>query len=134
MTVPRFLDLSANSIGGTIPTGITALTSLQFLYLARNAFSGSIPVGIGSMTALWFLDLSDQTMDKTGPGLSGTLPSSLGALTALQYVTGRVRVHHAVTCPSQNAHVRRVCLQTLVATIDLLLLLNVGWAGLSPCH
>ena len=77
----RYLDLSINAIGGTIPAGISAMASLQSIDLSQNLFSGTIPVQLGSLTAHRALRLSGQA----SPGLqvSGTVPD-LGSLPNLR--------------------------------------------------
>ena len=68
-----------NNIGGTIPSTISGLTSLQTLDLDRNSLVGTIPSTIGrliSLQTLWFRNNL----------LSGTIPSTMSALTSLGYL------------------------------------------------
>ena len=70
-----------NSLSGTFPTVLTAMTTLTSLWLCCNNFSGTIPSTISTLTGLSILDVGYQ-----GPvRLSGTLPSTIGALTSLRY-------------------------------------------------
>ena len=70
------LDLSGNTISGSIPTDLGSLTSLTSLDLSVNGLSGSIPTELGGLTSLASLDLSVN-------GLSGSIPTELGSLTSL---------------------------------------------------
>lgn len=74
------LDVSNNSLSGTIPPEYADMHALQVLYVHHNALSGSLPsalTGSSGLTSLRYLQLQGN------PRLSGTLPSDLGALTAL---------------------------------------------------
>lgn len=70
------MDLSDNSLVGSIPVGITTLSKLQALNLSRNSLTGSIPAKIGNMNLLESLDLSKNK-------LSGEIPHSISELTFL---------------------------------------------------
>ena len=71
------LNLIGNSLVGTLPASLSALTSLQSLELGANALTGGIPSGIGSLTAL-------QTLNLSRTQLGGGIPAGLGQLTRLQ--------------------------------------------------
>ena len=71
------VNLIANNLTGTIPSGLQDLTHLKGLYLGRNDLSGSIPGELGSLTALQVLMLSDNE-------LTGRIPAQLGNLANLQ--------------------------------------------------
>ncbi|KAK9673056.1 hypothetical protein RND81_12G143300 [Saponaria officinalis] len=73
------LDLSCNSLVGSIPNGIINLAGLIGLNLSHNHLSGIIPLKIGDMTSLESLDLSNNN-------LSGTIPSSMSNLTSLSII------------------------------------------------
>lgn len=64
------LQGGALTLSGPIPTEIGSLTSLKSLYLGGNKFTGDIPTTIGNLTNLIVLSLPDC-------GLTGTLPSTL---------------------------------------------------------
>ncbi|XP_044417243.1 receptor-like protein EIX2 [Triticum aestivum] len=70
------LDLSCNSLTGSIPAEISTLVALKSLNLSWNNFKGNIPENIGALIQVESLDLSHNE-------LSGEIPSSLSALTSL---------------------------------------------------
>lgn len=70
------LNLSDNSISGTIPADLGGLTSLFFLDLGGNQLTGTIPAELGNLANLNVLTLSDNQ-------LTGAIPAELGNLTAL---------------------------------------------------
>jgi Leucine-rich repeat (LRR) protein len=97
-----WLDLADNAIGGTLPSTLTLLTSLQILSLSQNKLTGFIPTDLNKLSNLVSLDISNNAMRGTDiftPLLSmtnlesfsastnvffiGTIPSSIGALTNL---------------------------------------------------
>jgi len=71
------LDLSRNSIMGTIPTELGLLTNLRRLALYENDFTGSIPTELGV--------LSDtlETLELNSNHLAGTIPNEMAILTNL---------------------------------------------------
>jgi Leucine-rich repeat (LRR) protein len=77
LTALTYLGLFLNSLTGTIPTSLAALTGLLELHLNDNALTGAIPSQLGELTALTGMYLSNNA-------LSGTIPSQLGGMTALQ--------------------------------------------------
>ncbi|KAF8668457.1 hypothetical protein HU200_052274 [Digitaria exilis] len=65
------LGLSANNLGGMLPSSITNLsTTLQILYIDYNAIEGDIPEALGNLTILTQLRLAENQ-------LTGNIPSSL---------------------------------------------------------
>lgn len=70
------MDLSDNSLSGTIPTQITKLVKLMALNLSGNSLTGSIPNTIGDMEWLESFDLSKNH-------LSGEIPQGISKLTFL---------------------------------------------------
>ncbi|KAM3296800.1 hypothetical protein ACQJBY_038910 [Aegilops geniculata] len=70
------LDLSCNSITGTIPAEISTLVALKSVNLSWNNFNGKIPENIGALMQVESLDLSHNE-------LSSEIPSSLSSLTSL---------------------------------------------------
>ena len=71
------LILSHNQLTGSIPSELGQLTSLKKLYLNNNKLSGSIPPELRQLTGLTELHLDDND-------LSGSIPSELGQLTSLK--------------------------------------------------
>ncbi|GMN57537.1 hypothetical protein TIFTF001_026638 [Ficus carica] len=73
------LDLSGNSLGGTIPLSIGNLTRLTSLVISGNQLSGEIPDFWDSLSVLNILDISNNS-------LSGTIPLTMGSLSFLGYL------------------------------------------------
>lgn len=74
-----FINLSSNSIRGTIPKSISSLPSLQFLDLSRNLLHDSIPDSFGDMVMLKNLSLASNL-------LSGKIPESMAAMKSLVHL------------------------------------------------
>ncbi|KAF0909711.1 hypothetical protein E2562_000047 [Oryza meyeriana var. granulata] len=87
-----FVDLSNNSLSGSLPSGIGSLSGLALLNLCKNNFSGQIPKEITKLKHLMYIDLSKNNFDGTIPdglpddlvefnvsynNLSGSVPSNL---------------------------------------------------------
>ncbi|KAL7205107.1 hypothetical protein ACSBR2_018097 [Camellia fascicularis] len=77
--VLEIVDLSWNQISGSIPRVVGSFQSLTSLNLSRNSFLGPIPNTMGNLITLDFLDLSHNN-------LSGQIPKSLEALSHIQYM------------------------------------------------
>nr|KYP73566.1 LRR receptor-like serine/threonine-protein kinase GSO1 [Cajanus cajan] len=73
------MDLSNNSLSGSIPEGITLLSAFHGLNLSYNHLSGHIPERIGNMKSLESLDISHDQ-------LSGRVPESISSLTSLSHL------------------------------------------------
>nr|POE46552.1 mdis1-interacting receptor like kinase 2 [Quercus suber] len=71
------VDLSYNSLFGTIPTNIVHLSKLSVLNLSYNQFTRIIPSEIGQLTSLHTFYLAANHM-------SGLIPPELGGLTPLR--------------------------------------------------
>ncbi|KAG6660881.1 probable inactive receptor kinase At5g10020 [Carya illinoinensis] len=70
----EYLDLSDNSLTGSLPTDIGDIASLKLLNLARNVLSGQLPNELNKLASLEYLDLSENKFKETIPK---NLPSSL---------------------------------------------------------
>lgn len=87
-----FVDLSNNSLSGSLPSGIGDLSVLALLKLCQNNFTGKIPKAITKLKNLLYIDLSSNYFDGSIPdglpdglvefnvsynNLSGSIPSNL---------------------------------------------------------
>ncbi|RVW27307.1 putative LRR receptor-like serine/threonine-protein kinase [Vitis vinifera] len=79
LTVIEDIDLSWNKLIGNIPGILGTFESLYSLNLSRNSFQEAIPETLGKLRALEFMDLSQNN-------LSGTIPKSFEALSHLKYL------------------------------------------------
>ena len=77
MSALTIIDLSSNSLTGTIDSAIGTATRLVGLFLSGNLLGGTIPSTIGSMGSLTALYLNSNS-------LSGTIPSTIVSLTNLR--------------------------------------------------
>ncbi|KAM4075277.1 hypothetical protein ACB094_10G157200 [Castanea mollissima] len=99
----EYVDLSQNSLSGTIPPQIGDLSNLIYLNLSINQFCGKIPPEIGLLTNLKVLRLGMNKLDGSIPQeigqlrslnvlalqsnyLDGPIPPSLGNLSNLGYL------------------------------------------------
>ncbi|XP_008341680.3 receptor-like protein EIX1 [Malus domestica] len=73
------LDLSRNSLNGSIPLSIGNLRQLMTIVVSNNQLSGEIPHFWNNMPLLYILDVSNNS-------LSGSIPSSLGSLISLRFL------------------------------------------------
>ena len=70
------LDIDRKNLGGTIPSGLGNLASLQVLDLGTNQLTGGIPSELSNLSDLWALHL-------TSNRLTGTIPAKLGEMSGL---------------------------------------------------
>ncbi|KAH9743545.1 hypothetical protein KPL70_003342 [Citrus sinensis] len=81
------LDMSNNSLSGSIPESIGSLRTLRFLVLRNNYLSGELPLSLKNCTFMESLDLGDNN-------LSGNIPAWIGAsmpgLSILRFIPPRV--------------------------------------------
>ncbi|KAH7853957.1 hypothetical protein Vadar_008494 [Vaccinium darrowii] len=75
----KHLDLSMNSLIGSIPQSLETLSALEVLDIYWNQLNGTIPVSFGKLSSLEILDSSLNQ-------LSGTIPASLGQLSNLKFL------------------------------------------------
>ncbi|KAF8409828.1 hypothetical protein HHK36_005907 [Tetracentron sinense] len=68
-----YLDLSYNSLSGTIPDNFGSMYYLQVLNLGHNRLTGTIPVSLGGLKEIGVLDLSHNYLEGFVPGSFGTL-------------------------------------------------------------
>ncbi|CAL0310976.1 unnamed protein product [Lupinus luteus] len=71
-----FLDLSYNTLSGSIPENFGSMGYLQVLNMGHNRLTGAIPESFGGLKAIGVLDLSHNN-------LQGFIPGSLGTLSFL---------------------------------------------------
>jgi len=85
----KFINMSYNNLGGSIPDSIITLTNLTYLNLSHNSqISGQLPE-LGQITNLKFLLLNNT-------GISGILPVSLKTLQNLVIInTKDTKLHYA---------------------------------------
>jgi hypothetical protein len=75
-------DMDGNSLAGSIPTDIGALTDLTYFYVAQNSIGGTIPTEFGQLTNLRYLALAINR-------IHGTIPAEIGALAQLTVLSLR---------------------------------------------
>ncbi|KAH6835099.1 hypothetical protein C2S53_012614 [Perilla frutescens var. hirtella] len=73
------LDISRNSLNGTIPSSTSNLTQLTNLVISSNNLQGQIPDVWTNTPMIYLIDMSNNT-------LSGTIPSSIGFLRSLKFL------------------------------------------------
>jgi hypothetical protein len=76
-TALNLLYLSNNHLVGSIPDTFTDLVNLQYLYLLNNHLTGTLPEKLGNLKQLSFLNLGVNRFH-------GTLPASISQLTKLE--------------------------------------------------
>ncbi|KAF3435221.1 hypothetical protein FNV43_RR22308 [Rhamnella rubrinervis] len=80
MPLLSVLDISRNSLNGSIPLSLGNLTQLSYLVISNNELSGDIPNIWENTPFLTIIDMSNNS-------LSGTIPSSMGSHSHLQYLS-----------------------------------------------
>lgn len=71
-----YLDMSYNSLSGSIPDSLGSMAFLQVFNLGHNNLTGNIPFSFGGLKTVGVLDLSHNN-------LQGFIPGSLGGLSFL---------------------------------------------------
>lgn len=70
----KTLDMSNNSIGGQLPSGLAAFWNLRVLNLGQNSLTGTIPEQLNNLTTPY---PSLMEIDLNNNQLSGTIPGDL---------------------------------------------------------
>ncbi|KAL3754371.1 hypothetical protein ACJRO7_001582 [Eucalyptus globulus] len=84
LTLLTDVDLTGNSLKGTIPSSFGNMLKLEYLSLFDNQFGGEIPSSFGRLSHLKFLLLISNSLTELGMNmLIGRIPSSLGNLVQL---------------------------------------------------
>ncbi|GMN45322.1 hypothetical protein TIFTF001_014512 [Ficus carica] len=78
-----YVDLSMNSLFGTIPSEISYLSKLRYLDLSTNQFYGKIPAEIALLLDLEFLMLNLTAIHLHRNELSGSIPDKIRNLKSL---------------------------------------------------
>ncbi|CAI8588370.1 unnamed protein product [Vicia faba] len=78
-SLTNLLNLSKNSLNGSLPREVGMLKSINKLDVSENHLSGDIPIAIGECISLEYLFFQ-------GNSFSGTVPSSLASLKGLKYL------------------------------------------------
>ena len=76
----KTLDMSNNSIGGQLPSGLAAFWNLRVLNLGQNSLTGTIPEQLNNLTTPY---PSLMEIDLNNNQLSGTIPGDLFGAEAL---------------------------------------------------
>ncbi|KAI8828281.1 hypothetical protein BJ741DRAFT_626885 [Chytriomyces cf. hyalinus JEL632] len=77
MTKLTIIDIGLNGLTGEIPSSISQMSALQEMYIGYNKLTGEIPTSVSSMAShLRVINMSNNK-------LTGPLPTSYGALTLL---------------------------------------------------
>ena len=91
------LDVSDESLGGTIPSTLGTLTALTTLDLSDNELTGAVPTELSALTSLTTLALSGNT-------LSGCVPAALRTLATAITAAGGTHDIAALSLPFCDAH------------------------------
>jgi Leucine-rich repeat (LRR) protein len=101
-TSPRYLDLSNNSLSGTIPQCLFPLSSILVLKLNRNNL-------IGKISDTFPADCSLMALNLNGNLLEGVVPKSLSNCTSLELLDiGNNRIQDAFPCYLKNMFTLRI--------------------------
>nr|XP_027082484.1 receptor kinase-like protein Xa21 [Coffea arabica] len=76
---PTILDLSHNSLSGSLPLEVGKLANIQQLVVSSNKFSGEVPSTLGDCSSMQYLDMQSNLFN-------GTLPPALASLKGIQFL------------------------------------------------
>ncbi|KAI5669371.1 hypothetical protein M9H77_19224 [Catharanthus roseus] len=76
---PQFVDLSHNSLSGSLPPELGKLANINVLNISNNKFSGQIPKSVGDCLSLEYLAME-------GNFFTGNIPDTLASLKGIQYL------------------------------------------------
>ena len=71
------LRIEKNNLNGTVPSELSALSSLEIMSLSIGDMQGTLPSELGDLTRLNFFQMVDVK-------LHGTIPESFGKLTSME--------------------------------------------------
>ncbi len=80
----RSIEIQAKKLVGTLPTELSSLTGLQGLDLSFNSLSGSLPEAFGKLSEMRDLYLYSNGGDDGSLGLSGTFPAAWANMTKIR--------------------------------------------------
>jgi Leucine-rich repeat (LRR) protein len=87
LTNLTIMDLSLNSLAGTLPTQIGRVEHLHSLNLLRSGMQGTLPTELGELNSRTQVPLHEINIAQNA--ISGTIPPSLGSHTALVSLNAR---------------------------------------------
>lgn len=85
-----YLDLSYNSLSGSIPESYGSMSYLQVLNLGHNNLTGIIPDSFGGLKEIGVLDLSHNSLEGIIPGALGTLSFLSDLDVSNNHLTGQI--------------------------------------------
>lgn len=77
-----WIDLSVNSISGSLPAEIGNIQNVEMINFAWNSLEGGLPTTMGMLNSNGFAEMNEMSFEFNN--MEGTLPSELGLLTKLR--------------------------------------------------